>query len=404
MKADVLRTEVTTHALRAVRLAGVVVGLLGVAVCQAAGVVGGQVEMPLDDAVYARLGKAIRHEAFSSNRVFRIADLAAAMNRREPLGLVPATPAQTPLDDAALHERAARATFALYTLSEADYKSGNTARLGAAFLIHPGIAATCFHAFKGLDEPFVAAGLTVEGRPVTVVKILALYPLEDLALLQVEGAGDTVLPLRPDTPAGVRVRAIGHPLNKYFFAVEGMVARYGIKNGPEGERLTRLHLMIHSIGGFSGGAIIDNAGNAVGMLDSIETLKAGAATYDIHSAIPAAAIRARFFEPYACGMTPEAVADLLRPVATPSASVDVHTIKTEGAKGAAISEVRSDAPHAYTVRVEDKSGNVIARGRPSDKLRAGLPEWAKSLYDENVRAAGAKADAIAPPDGMEQPR
>ncbi|MBP8801586.1 MAG: hypothetical protein KBI41_08645, partial [Kiritimatiellae bacterium] len=80
-----LRTEVTTHALRAVRLAGVVVGLLGVAVCQAAGVVGGQVEMPLDDAVYARLGKAIRHEAFSSNRVFRIADLAAAMNRREPL-------------------------------------------------------------------------------------------------------------------------------------------------------------------------------------------------------------------------------------------------------------------------------------------------------------------------------
>jgi S1-C subfamily serine protease len=367
-------------------------------------VVGGQVEMPLDDAVYARLGKAIRHEAFSSNRVFRIADLAAVINRREPLGLVPATPAQTPLDDAALHERAARATFALYTLSEADYKSGNTARLGAAFLIHPGIAATCFHAFKGLDEPFVAAGLTVEGRPVTVVKILALYPLEDLALLQVEGAGDTVLPLRPDTPAGVRVRAIGHPLNKYFFAVEGMVARYGIKNGPGGERLTRLHLMIHSIGGFSGGAIIDNAGNAVGMLDSFETLKAGATTYDVHSAIPAATIRARFSESYACGMTPEAVADLLRPVATPSASVDVHTIKTESAKGAAISEVRSDVPHAYTVRVEDKSGNVIARGRPSDNLRAGLPEWAKSLYDENIKTANAKADAIAPPNDTEQPR
>ncbi|HPB10873.1 MAG TPA: serine protease [Kiritimatiellia bacterium] len=386
------------HALRTVKLAGMAAALWA-AVCQAAGVTGGRVDVPLDDAAYARMGKAVRHEAFASNRVFRIADLAAAMNRREPLGLVPAAPAQTPLDEAELHARAARATFALYTLSEEDYKTGNHARLGAAFLIHPGVAATCFHAFKGVGEPFVAAGLTVEGRPVSVVNILALYPLEDLALLQVEGAGDTVLPLRLDAPAGVRVRAIGHPLNKYFFAVEGMVARYGLKSGPGGERLTRLHLMIHSIGGFSGGALVDTSGNAVGMLDSFETLKAGEATYDVHSAIPAATIRARFTEPYACGMTPEAVAALLRPVAVPSATVEVHTIKTEGPKGAAIAEVRSDAPRAYTVRIEDKGGNELARGRPSDALRAGLPEWAKPLYDENVKTAEAKAAAIAPPAG-----
>lgn len=402
MKADVLWTEVTTHVLRAVRLAGVVVGLLGGAVCHAAGVTGGRVEVPLDDAEFARLGKAIRHEAFASNRVFRIADLAAAMNRREPLGIVPTRPTQVPLNEAELHERAARSTFALYTLSEEDYKMGNHARLGAAFQIHPGVAATCFHAFNGLNEPFAAVGVTIEGRPVTVVKILALYPLEDLALLQVEGAGDTVLPLRPEAPAGTRVRAVGHPLNKYFFAVEGMIARYGIKRGPDGERLTRLHLMIHSIGGFSGGAIVDGAGNAVGMLDSIETLQTGTAAYDVHSAIPAATIRARFTEPYACAMTAEAVAALLRTVAVSGASVDVHTIKTEGQKGAAISEVRSDAPHAFTVRIEDKSGNELARGHPSAALRAGLPEWAKPLYDENVKTAEAKAAAIAPPDGTGQ--
>jgi len=32
-------------------------------------------------------------------------------------------------------------------------------------------------------------------------------------------------------------------------------------------------------------------------------------------------------------------------------------------------------------------------------LRAGLPEWAKPLYDENVKTAEAKAAAIAPPAG-----
>jgi hypothetical protein len=54
------------------------------------------------------------------------------------------------------------------------------------------------------------------------------------------------------------------------------------------------------------------------------------------------------------------------------------------------------------VRVEDKSGNELARGRPSDALRAELPEWAKPLYDENVKTAEAKAAAIAPPDGAGQ--
>ncbi len=384
--------------LRAIRLAGAAVAL-GALLCRAAGVPGARVDMPLDDAAYARLGKALRHEAFSANRVFQIADLSAAMNRREPLGLVAATPLRDTLEAAVLHERAARATLALYTLSEEDHRMGNHARLSAAFLIHPGVAATCFHAFKGLGEPFAAVGLTVEGRPVRVVKILALYPLEDLALLQVEGAGDTVLPLWPEAPAGIRVCAIGHPLNTYFFAVEGMVARYGIRKGSGEDRLTRLHLMIHSIGGFSGGAIVDGAGNAVGMLDSFATLKEGEETFDVHSAIPAATIRARFVEPYACEMPPETVAALLRPVSVPRASVDIHAVKTEGPKGAAIAEVRSDAPHDFAVRIEDKRGTELARGRPSAAFRAGLPDWAKLLYDESVKAAEANAATIAKPDG-----
>ena len=88
--------------------------------------------------------------------------------------------------------------------------------------------------------------------------------------------------------------------------------------------------MIHSIGGFSGGAIIDNAGNAAGMLDSFETLKAGAATTtalgDSGGNDPSA-----LSEPYACGMTPEAVATCCGQ-STPSASVDVHTIKPKARK------------------------------------------------------------------------
>lgn len=361
-------------------------------------VAGGGVERPVDDASYARLGKAARHEAFSKKETFTAKDLAAAMNRREPLGLSPAPPATEALGDEAFHLRAARATFALFTLSEKDYRAGNNARLGAAFLVHPGVAATCFHALKGLADPFAAVGLTVEGTPVKVKKILAVYPQEDLAFLQVEGGGDAALPLRPDAPAGMKVRALGHPLGKYFFAVEGMIARYGLKVGTGADKLTRLHLMIHSIGGFSGGAVMDAAGNAVGMLDSFETLKAGAAAYDVHSAIPAALILAHFTEAYVGTMTPEAVAAALKPDAANEGTVDIHSIKSEGPEGAAIAEVRSDEPLNFTVRIEDKSGAELARGAPSAALRAGLPAWGKELYDASVKAAEAKVKSLVGPD------
>ncbi len=360
---------------------------------------GGSVDRPVDDALYARLGKAVRNEAFAKKETFAAKDLAEAMNRREPLGLSPRLPDTDVLDDRTFHARAVRAAFVLTTLSEKDYLAGNSARLGVAFLVHKGVAVTCFHAFKGLAEPFAVVGVTVDGLPVKVAKILAVYPLEDLAFLQVEGAGDAVLPLRTDAPAGMKVRALGHPLGKYFFTVEGIIARYGLKAGTGADKLTRLHLMICSIGGFSGGAVMDAAGNAVGMLDSFETLKADAATYDVHSAIPAATILAHFTEPYTGTMTPEAVAAALTPDADHGATVDIHSIKSEGPEGAAIAEVRSDDPLRFTVRVEDKAGRELAAGKPSAEMRERLPAWAKGLYDAAVKAAEAKAKSMGKSPG-----
>lgn len=365
--------------------------------CAGEPVAGSDVEHPVDDADYARQGRAARYAAFTNGETFTHQDLAAVMNRREPLGLSPIPPATQVLSDEAFHERASRATLALFTISQQDFQSGKNARLGAAFMVHKGVAATCFHAFKGLGEPFAAVGLTEGGSPVKVKKILAVYPQEDLAFLEIEGAGDEVLPLRADSPAGTTVRAIGHPLGKYFFTVEGMIARYGLKVGTGSDKLTRLHLMIYSIGGFSGGAVMDAAGNAVGMLDSFETLKAATATYEVHSAIPAATILAHFTQPYINTMTPEAVAAVLKTDGAVGLTVEIHAIRAEGPEGAAIAEVRSDDPGNFTVRIENKSGDELVSGKPSAALRASLPDWAQPLYDAAVKSAEAKAASILGP-------
>ena len=357
-------------------------------------VAGGSVDNPVDDALFGRLGKAARQSAVAAKETFTAKDIAAAMNRPDALGLTPLPPATGILSDEEFHRRSALATLALFAISAKDQSAGNGARLGAAFMVQPGIAATCFHAIKGLAEPFVVVAITAEGRTVKVQKILAVYPQEDLAFLQVSGAGDVVLPLRTDAPAGTRVRAIGHPVNKYFFSVEGMIARYGLKSGTGTDKLTRLNLMIASIGGFSGSAVMDAAGNVVGMLDSFDTIKAGEATYDVHSAIPAAMILAHFTRPYTSTMTPAAVAAALQPDAHEGSTVEISSIKSVSPDGTATAEVRSDDPRNYTLTIEDKAGKEIAKGKPSDAMRKNLPDWDRDLYDASCKTANAKADTI----------
>ena len=335
---------------------------------------------PVDDARFARAGK---HHAFT------LADMKAALNRREPLGLKPLKPSSSALSDEAYHRHAALATLAMYSISEAGDKAGEGARLGTAFMVQKGVAVTCFHAFKGLGDRFAAVGVTCDGKPVRVTRILAAYPQEDLVFLQVEGAGPGLLPLRPNVPAGMKVRALGHPLNKYFFMVEGMIARYGYKTGAD--KQVRLNLMIDSIGGFSGSAIMDAAGNAVGMLDSFDTIKAGEATYDVHSAIPAATILAHFTTAYTSSMSDEDEAAELKVGAGAESAVQVSTLRTESPEGVAIADVRSDRPHDFKIRIEDANGKEVAKGRPSPALRESLPDWAKKLYDECCKAAEKQA-------------
>lgn len=352
---------------------------------------GASVSAPVDDARFDRLGRTARAEAAATHEFFTSADLAAALQRRASLGLT-APPASTAaLSDDELHRRAAQATLVMFTVSEKNQTTGVGIRTGTAFMVHPGIAVTCFHALKNLGNRFIATAFTVEGRPVKVKKILAAYPEVDLAFLQVEGAGDTVLPLRADAPAGIHVRAVGHPLNRYYFTIEGLVARYGLKAGAGADPIIRMHLIIASIGGFSGAALVDSRGNAVGMLDSFDAIQSGDADYAVQSAIPAAAILDHFTNPSESTPDAETVANLLREL---DKEITVYTIRCESPDGVAIAEASTQTPDSFLIRIEDAGGKKVAQGRSSPALRESLPKWAHDLYDQSIRDARKK---VAPP-------
>lgn len=320
------------------------------------------------------------------------------MNPRAPLGLLPLPVARVTLSDAELQQRVRSSTLALFVISEKDHAAGRQGELATAFLVQTNVAVTCFHTLSGLGDSFAAVAMTETGETAKVEEILAVYPLEDLAFLRVTGAGNDFLPLRTDAPAGLRVKVVGHPVNNFFYTIEGTIGRYAYKSGSPFDKFVRMNLTIDSTAGFSGGAVVDAAGNALGMLDSFASFATGETKYQIQSAIPAATILARFTQPYEGTMTPEAVAALLQPKSPQGGrAVVVNSIETRNTKGLAVAQVRSDDPGNFEVMIEDAAGNRIAKGKPTAELRQSLPEWAIELYDANLREAEAAVRSIVGP-------
>jgi len=56
--------------------------------------------------------------------------------------------------------------------------------------------------------------------------------------------------------------------------------------------------------------------------------------------------------------------------------------------------VRNDDPAHFVIRIEDASGKDVARGNPSAALRESLPDWARKLYDSNVKESEAKVQSV----------
>jgi len=261
---------------------------------------GSRVEVPIDDIRLDRAMNKVLQDMVEKGTVFEKSDLEKVLNRREPLNLEPIPVQTTPLDGPELYRRAVKSTLALYSLSAADAKARHGARLGAAFFVHPsGIVATCYHSIR-FAEPFAVTAATADGAVLKVSHILAIYPKQDLAFLKIEVNGVECLPLRSDAPAGTRLHALGHPSAWHFYMIEGILARYGLRRDAEktGAAMpARMNLSIDSGPGFSGGPVLDTAGNVVGMIDSMSE-SGGKSPYKVHSAIPARQILGRFSEEY----------------------------------------------------------------------------------------------------------
>jgi S1-C subfamily serine protease len=132
------------------------------------------------------------------------------------------------------------------------------------FVSADGYVVTNAHVVEGCDDPKVVSGLA---EP-SVAQVLARDAQNDLALLKVDFAPDHVAALRASVKVGEEIAAFGYPLQGTLstggnFTTGNISALAGMRNDSR-------HLQITAPvqPGNSGGPVVDQAGNVIGVVVS----------------------------------------------------------------------------------------------------------------------------------------
>ncbi len=169
-------------------------------------------------------------------------------------------------------EEAYRVAAAAAVLITGAYKCDKCTRwhctLASGVVVDPnGVITTNHHVAAG--EQAVAMGvMTADGRFFPVTEVLAANKGTDVALLRVDAKGLTALPVRDDLGAGAAIYCYSHPANSFGCFTDGIVTRYCRLGGADRNGAIFMQITADYARGSSGGPIIDQAGNLVGLVSS----------------------------------------------------------------------------------------------------------------------------------------
>jgi len=182
--------------------------------------------------------------------------------------------ARQPLTPHEMYERVQPAVVVMASLEPDPDTGEDELTLASGFVIHPaGIIVTNFHVVDAPNAPVLVA-MTAAGRVFPVTKILAVSPAADIAICRLEGAADLpALPLVADERPGQRLHALSHPDGAFWSLTEGILSRF-FTHRDDG-RTTRMFTTTAGFAvGSSGGPLVDECGNVVGMISSTRAVYA----------------------------------------------------------------------------------------------------------------------------------
>lgn len=163
-------------------------------------------------------------------------------------------------------------------------------------LTEDGVMVTNYHVFANKTQSGWGV-LTRDGRVSPVCEVLAADKETDVAIFRVKGAGFKPLSLGGAQEVGGEVSIIAHPDGRFFTYTNGKVSRY--YKSPN-QSATWMAVTAEFARGSSGGPVMDECGNVVGMVSNTQSIyypsqkkeeKMGPFQMVIRNCVPVSAIR-----------------------------------------------------------------------------------------------------------------
>jgi serine protease Do len=211
------------------------------------------------------LGIALRRlvAAGQGVAVGELLDRASVRPCRVPL----APPADRPLSSEQLFEKVRPSVVVMASLEPVPDDAYHDVSIASGFVIDSaGIVVTNFHVVDVAESPILAA-MTAAGEVVPVTEILAVSPLADIAICRIAKQGLPSLAVVPEAKPGCRLHALSHPDAAFYSLTDGVLSRY-FTHRADGQAKRMFTTTVDFAVGSSGGPLVDDRGNVVGMVSS----------------------------------------------------------------------------------------------------------------------------------------
>jgi serine protease Do len=183
------------------------------------------------------------------------------------------TPSKTSVSPSQLYEQRKKGVVIVGGLYKCKKCEKWHAAVSSGFLItSSGIMITNYHVVDETNNVTLAA-MTYDGKVYPVKEVLAAHENDDIAVLRLDGSGFPYLRLSAGSPIGSSIWVIGHPGKRFYSFTGGIISGYSIQAWKE-KKTTRMSITADFGVGSSGGPVLDESGNVVGMVATTQAVHA----------------------------------------------------------------------------------------------------------------------------------
>jgi serine protease Do len=223
-------------------------------------------ENPVNDDLYRRNTAEKIGRLLDEGKAATGATLRGQLTRTHA-GLTLPSPSRKVLTPAAAYALRRSSVVVITGVSRSQDRSHWHMTTSAGFAITgAGVVATNYHVVANAETEALGV-VTEDGRVYAVREVLAADQGADAAILLTDARNLKPIPLATGAATGSPVTCISHPDGRFYMLTTGVISRRYRERGE-----LRLSITADYAKGSSGGPILDEAGNAVAMVASTESI------------------------------------------------------------------------------------------------------------------------------------